>query len=186
VTPFSVATASLIVVFLVMLAELLVSRRNELRLRARGAWEPPDDVYPMMRWTYPAAFVLMAIEGAAIGPEPGVATIAGLLVLMASKLLKAWVIASLGPRWTFRVLVLPGAPLVTRGPYAFARHPNYIAVVGELVGMALLVGARFSGPLATMAFSLVLRRRIRVENRALGTRLARERHDGDGSVAPST
>jgi methyltransferase len=65
------------------------------------------------------------------------------------------------------VLVLSGAPLVTQGPYAFVRHPNYIAVVGELLGMALLVGARVTGPLASVLFSLLLARRIRVEDRAL-------------------
>jgi methyltransferase len=93
-------------------------------------------------------------------------------VLVASKALKGWAIASLGRRWTFRVLVVPGASLVTRGPYALARHPNYIAVIGELAGMALLVGARVIGPIATVLFSLLIRRRISVENRALGTSLA--------------
>jgi methyltransferase len=74
---------------------------------------------------------------------------------------------SLGRRWTFRVLVLPAAPLVTTGPYAFVRHPNYIAVVGELVGVALLTGARVTGPLVTILFALLMRARIRVEEDAL-------------------
>ena len=63
--------------------------------------------------------------------------------------------------------MLPGAPLVTSGPYALMRHPNYVAVVGELVSMALLVGARLSGPVGTFLFALLLRRRMHVENRAL-------------------
>jgi len=167
VTPFCVATASLIAVLLMMGGELLHSRRHEARLRAQGAWEPPDDVYATMRWAYPGAFVLMAIEGGLAGPESGPATIAGVVVLAAAKLLKVWAIAALGPRWTFRVLVVPGAPLVTRGPYAFAHHPNYIAVVGELLGMALLAGARVTGPLVVVLFGLLLRRRIIVENGAL-------------------
>jgi methyltransferase len=171
-TPFIVASVALLVVLLIMVAELLLSRRNEDRLRAMGAWEPPEDVYKTMRWAYPAAFVLMAVEGGVVGPEPGVATIAGAVVLAASKSLKAWAIASLGPRWTFRVLVVPGAPLVRSGPYAFVNHPNYIAVVGELAGMALLVGTRIAGPIATVLFTLLIRRRIAVENRALGTSLA--------------
>jgi methyltransferase len=78
-----------------------------------------------------------------------------------------WAVASLGTRWTFRVLIVPGAPLVHHGPYAVLRHPNYVAVVGELAGMALLVGARVTGPLTTLLFSLLLWRRIQVENRAL-------------------
>jgi methyltransferase len=167
VTPLVIASVSLLAVLLIMGTELLVSRRHERRLRAQGAVEPSDDVYGTMRWAYPGAFVLMAAEGAMLGPDPGAATAAGLVVLIASKLLKAWAIASLGRRWTFRVLVVPGAPLVAHGPYAFARHPNYIAVVGELVGMAGLVGARATGPVATLLFGLLLRRRIASEDRAL-------------------
>jgi methyltransferase len=171
-TPVSVSAASIIVVLVIMAMELRLSRRNEKQLRAWGAREPADDVYRTMRWAYPAAFVVMAIEGAAFGPEPGRATAAGVIVLAASKLLKGWAIAALGPRWTFRVLVMAGVPLVTRGPYAVMRHPNYVAVLGELAGMALLVGARVTGPLATVLFGLLIRRRIAVEDRALGTSLA--------------
>lgn len=165
--PFLVASASLVAVLLMMGVELVVSRRNERRLRERGALEPPGDVYAAMRWAYPGAFALMAVEGAIAGPEPGVTTVAGALLLAAAKALKLWAIATLGLRWTFRVLVLPDVPLVTRGPYAVVRHPNYVAIVGELLGMALLVGARVTGPVATLLFSLLLRARIRVENRAL-------------------
>lgn len=163
----AVAAVSLAVVLVLMLAESLISRRNEQDLRQRGAVEPPGDVYSAMTWAYPAAFVAMAAEGAVFGPPPGLVTVAGALLLGASKALKWWAMASLGPRWAFRVLILPGAPLVTRGPYAVLRHPNYVAVIGELVSMALIVGARVSGPIALLLFSLLLRRRIRVENRAL-------------------
>jgi methyltransferase len=158
---------SLIVVLTMMLAESYISGRNERQLRQRGAIEPPGDVYSTMRWAYPAAFVAMAAEGAILGPPPGAITGAGALLFGASKTLKWWAMASLGTRWTFRVLVLPRAPLVTHGPYTVLRHPNYVAVLGELAGMALLVGARVSGPFATLLFSLLLWRRIRVEDRAL-------------------
>ena len=165
--PIAVASLSLIVVLVMMLGEAYISGRNERQLRQRGAIEPPDDVYSTMQWAYPAAFVAMAFEGAILGPQPGAITGAGALLLGASKALKWWAMASLGTRWTFRVLVVPGVPLVTHGPYAVLRHPNYVAVVGELAGMALLVGARVSGPLATLLFSLLLWRRILVEDRAL-------------------
>jgi methyltransferase len=84
-----------------------------------------------------------------------------------AKALKAWAIQALGVRWTFRVLVLPGVPLVTRGPYALMRHPNYVAVVGELVGAALMFGSPVTGPVGLIAFGSLLRRRIAVEERAL-------------------
>lgn len=165
--PSTVAGVSLLVVFVPMLIELVVSRRNERDLQRRGAIEPPDEAYRVMRWAYPGVFVVMAIEGSSSGPAPGLATTAGAAVFLLSKALKFWAIASLGSSWTYRVLVLPGAPLVTHGPYALMRHPNYVAVVGELLGMAFFVGARASGPLCLLLFGLLLRRRIRAEERAL-------------------
>ena len=150
-----------------MFVEWRISKHNEQVLRARGAVEPAQDVYATMQWAYPAAFVAMAVEGAIFGSGSKITTFVGALLLAASKALKFWAVASLGWRWTYRVLVVPGAPLVVHGPYAMVRHPNYIAVVGELVSMAVLVNARLTGPLATALFSLLLCRRIRVENRAL-------------------
>ena len=163
----AVSAVSLAVMLAIMLLEQQRSLANERALLARGAVEPADDVYPIMRWTYPAAFVVMAIEGAMFGPSPGLTTVIGVAVLVAAKALKFWAIGSLGPRWTFRVLVPSDAPLVSHGPYAFLNHPNYVAVVGELIGFAIVVGARVTGPIATIVFGLLLRSRIKVENNAL-------------------
>jgi methyltransferase len=150
-----------------MLGELRLSRRNERRLLRRGAVEAPDPVYRTMRWAYPGAFVAMAIEGAIVGPAPVAMVVTGAVVFVVAKGLKAWAIASLARRWTYRVIVEPGAPLVTSGPYRFVRHPNYAAVLGELVAMALLTGARITGPLGIVGFALLLGRRIGAEESAL-------------------
>lgn len=163
----AVPGVSLAAVLLLMGIETAMSRRNERALRQRGAVEPDGDVYGAMRWVYPAAFAGMAAEGALTGAPSAAATAAGAVLLAGSKALKFWAIGALGARWTFRVLVLRGEPLVTSGPYALMRHPNYVAVVGELVSMALLVGARVTGPAAVLCFGLLLRRRIHVEDRAL-------------------
>lgn len=160
----------LVAVLLMMVAEAWLSGSNERWLRRHGATEPARDVYRTMQWAYPAAFVVMAIEGAVWGTGSGAWTLIGATVFATAKALKYWAIASLGRRWTFRVLVLPGVTLVRKGPYAVLRHPNYVAVLGELAGMALLVGARLSGPVATVLFALLLRRRIAVEEEALGRR----------------
>lgn len=165
--PPVVALLALLAVLAMMGVEALISRRHEHGLRRRGAIEPPGDVYATMQWAYPAAFVGMAVEGALFGPGVGWTTLAGVILLIASKALKFWAIAALGPRWTFRVLILPDEPLVASGPYAFARHPNYAAVVGELVGMAFLVGARVAGPAAVVLFGVLLYKRISFEDRAL-------------------
>ena len=150
-----------------MVLELRISRRNERQLVERGAVAPPDPVYPVMRWVYPGLFVVMAVEGA-ISPPAGRALVAGSLIFMAGKLLKAWAITSLGMRWTYRVLVLPGHPLEAHGPYRWMRHPNYLAVLAELGGFAVLAGARWSGIVAILVFGELLRRRIRAEEEALG------------------
>jgi methyltransferase len=150
--------------------ELVISRRNERALRARGAVEPRDDVWAAMALTYPAAFAAMTIEGALRGGPPHALFAAGLVVWSASKALKFAAIAALGSRWSFRVLVLPGAPLVTRGPYRWLRHPNYVAVAGELVGAAMMMAAPYTGVVFTIAFVEIMRRRVQVEERALGLR----------------
>ena len=159
--------AVLLVVMLMMLAESLVSRSHERTLREQGAIEPPGDVYATMLWAYPGAFVAMAVEGIFAGPPATFVAAAGVILMAVSKALKWWAMASLGVRWTFRVLIVPGAPLVTHGPYAIWRHPNYIAVVGEFLAMALMSNARISGPVTTLLFSWLMWQRIRVEERAL-------------------
>jgi methyltransferase len=163
----AISAIAVTAVLLMLLVEMQLSRYNERKLRAAGAVEPPDDVYRTMSWAYPMTFVAMGLEGALFGPAPGLVTLAGAALLGAAKALKFWAIASLGPRWTFRVLVPPGSALVASGPYSFVRHPNYVAVVGELASVALLVGARVTGPLGVFYFGLLLRRRIRVEEHAL-------------------
>lgn len=164
----SIAGLALVAVALLMLGEMALSVHNERALRARGAVEPAGDVYGTMRWAYPMAFVAMVGEGALAGPAPPAILAAGLATFGASKALKLWAISTLGVRWTFRVLVPPGAPLVERGPYAWLRHPNYVAVLGELAGVALLVWAPVTGVAALVGFGLLIRRRVAVEDRALG------------------
>jgi methyltransferase len=153
-----------------MIVETIRSLLNERGLRTRGAIEPNDDVYPIMSIVYPASFVAMALEGAWRGGPRQPWMLAGLAVFALSKLLKFYVIAVLGDRWTFRVLVLPGAPLIARGPYQFIRHPNYVAVMGELLGTALFMPAPIAGSITLVAFGLILWKRIAVEERALGLR----------------
>jgi methyltransferase len=98
-------------------------------------------------------------------------------VFASAKALKWWAILTLGRFWTFRVIVVPGAPLVTSGPYRLLRHPNYVGVIGELVGAASMTGALATGPVATLAFGLLILKRIEIEQRALA--VADERRPSD-------
>lgn len=164
----TVATIATFVVLAIMLAEAWLSRAHERTLRAQGAVEPPGDVYRAMQWAYPMLFVAMGVEGAFFGPRPGTAALVGVALLTLAKALKFWAMATLGYRWTFRVLVPPGASRVRRGPYAFTHHPNYVAVIGEIVAFGVLAGSPFTGVLSLVGFGALLRRRIRLEERALG------------------
>jgi methyltransferase len=164
----AVALLTLLAVLLVMGGEALLSAFNESVLRSRGAIEPEGDVYRTMQWAYPMLFVVMAIEGAITGPAPRDVLIAGLAIFGFAKALKAWAISSLGLRWTFRVLILKEAPLVTAGPYRLVRHPNYVAVVGEIIGFGAIVRAPITTVLAVGVFGWLMLQRIRVEDRALG------------------
>jgi methyltransferase len=155
--------------------EALRAARNERAQRARGGIEPPDDVYRWMQVAYPGAFAVMFAEGAMRHAPPPSLAIAGVVVFTLAKVVKWWAILTLGRFWTFRVIVVPGATLVSRGPYRFLRHPNYVGVIGELVGVGLLTGAVVSGPIATALFAALIRRRVAVEERVLrgGSRVGR-------------
>jgi len=158
---------TLSVILGLMIAESRVSREHERALRRQGAVEPPGDIYRIMAVAYPLSFVVMGVEGVVMPQTwPGLYP-SGLLLFAAGKALKYWAISALGPRWTFRVLVLPGVPLVRTGPYRYVAHPNYVGVVGELAGTAMMMGAWRSGPVALVVFGAILWARIRCENRAL-------------------
>jgi methyltransferase len=160
----------LAVAFVPMLFEARRSAANERALRAAGAAEPADDVYAVMRLAYPGCFLAMVLEAWIRGSGFSSTTLAGGFLFICAKALKYWAIATLGERWTFRVLVPPGSERTLRGPYRILRHPNYVAVVGELVGFAMLARAPVAGALAIAGFGALMLARIRVEERALGLR----------------
>lgn len=164
----SIAALTILAALLIMAGEALLSSFNERQLRARGAIEPEGDVIALMRLAYPGAFIAMGIEGALTGPAPANILMIGLALFGLAKALKVWAISSLGSKWSYRVLVVPGDPLVTTGPYRFISHPNYLAVMGEILSIAAIVWAPITGALAAIGFGALMIARIRVEDNALG------------------
>ena len=164
----AIAGVTIVAALLIMAGEAVLSAFNERQLRARGAIEPAGDVINTMRWAYPLSFVAIGIEGALTGPAPREVMMYGLALFGLAKALKLWAISSLGTRWSYRVLILPGAALITTGPYRFLAHPNYVAVAGEIASVALIVWAPITGVLATTGFGALMVKRIRIEDRALG------------------
>ena len=162
-----IVAASLLIIFLPMLGETALSARHDRALRASGAIEPRGDVIAMMQLAYPGSFAAMLAEGWWRGVRMDALVVAGALLFLAAKGLKYWAITVLGPRWTFRVLVPPGSTATRTGPYQWVDHPNYLAVAGELLGAALAMHAAITGPIAVTAFSLLMIKRVGIEERAL-------------------
>jgi len=143
--------------------ELWLSNRNTSRLIARGAREHGRDHYPLivaLHLLWLAALWWFA-PGRAINPY-------WLSIYVLLQAARIWVLASLGERWTTRIIVLPEAPLVARGPYRFVNHPNYLVVIAEIAVLPLVFGLWQIAVVFTLLNAAVLTIRIRAENRALG------------------
>ena len=159
-------TFNLIILALVTLqrfGELWLSNRNTRRLLAEGAREHSPAHYPLIvavHLLWLAALWWLApnrpVDGFWLG------------FFVAIEIFRVWVLATLGPRWTTRIIVLPGAPLVRRGPYRFVNHPNYLVVVLEIAVLPLVFGLWQVAAIFSLLNAAVLSVRIRAENHALG------------------
>ena len=158
----SFASVILALVTLQRLGELVLSRRNTERLLARGAVEVGASHYPLIVLVHAGWLTALWIWGR--NQDVNLAALAGFLVLQG---LRVWILAALGPRWTTRIVVLPGAPLVASGPYRYFPHPNYAVVVGEIALLPLALHLPRLALIFTLLNLAVLALRIRVENRAL-------------------
>jgi methyltransferase len=153
------------------LVELRLSERNRRRALAAGGSETGLGHYPAMVLFHAAFLVACAVEPL-LWPRawPLEVAVASLGVALLAMGLRWWAVASLGERWTTRIVTWPGRPLVTRGPYRLLRHPNYLAVVLELAAVPLIGGAVLTAAAATAGNLLLLAVRIPSEERALGRR----------------
>ncbi len=145
------------------LGELVLSNRNTARLLAQGAREVGREHYPYMVALH--ALWLAGLWWLAPGRPVSLAL---LIVYVLLQILRVWVIASLGGRWTTRIIVLPRAPLVRRGPYRFLSHPNYVVVAAEIAVLPLMFGLIGYAVLFSVLNAIVLYVRIRAENATLG------------------
>ena len=147
------------------LGELVLARRNTRRLLSQGAREMAPGHYPLivaLHAAWLAGLWYLAVWRGEVGVDW--AWLALFIVLQG---LRVWVIATLGPRWTTRIIVLPGAPLVNGGPYRFVSHPNYLVVAAEILVLPLVFGALWYGLAFSILNAMVLWIRIRAEEAAL-------------------
>lgn len=144
------------------LGELALARRNTRRLMARGAREVGAGHYPLIVALHAGWIATLVILGANNALSlPWLAAYAVLQVL------RVWILVALGPRWTTRIIVLDGAPLVRRGPFKLLRHPNYTLVAAEIFVAPMVLGLPWVALAFTGLNAVVLAIRISVEDRAL-------------------
>lgn len=150
------------------LFELRVAKRHEGWARANGGVERGAGHYPVMVTLHTSFLVCCAAEVFAFD-RPFLPWLGwpALAVLAASHALRWWCITTLGNQWNTRVIVVPGLPLVTGGPYRWLRHPNYVAVIAELAALPLVHTAWLTFVLFGVANLVLLRHRVRVEEAAL-------------------
>jgi methyltransferase len=152
----------LALVTLQRLGELLLAERNTRRLCARGAHEVGRGHSPFVVAIHAGWLVALWL----LGPGPPLHVVP-LVIYVVLQLARIWVIASLGERWTTRIIVLPGEPLVRRGPYRWLDHPNYLIVVAEIAILPLVFGLPVVAAFFSVINAIVLWVRIREENQAL-------------------
>jgi methyltransferase len=153
-------------VVLQRLAELAFAAHNTRRLKARGALEVGQSHYPLIVLLHAAWLVTLALLVPAATP-PSWPLLGLFAALQAGRI---WVIASLGHYWTTRIITLPDAPLVRRGPYRYLRHPNYLIVALEIAVLPLAFGAIGMAIVFSLLNGAMLWHRLRVETRALAGR----------------
>jgi methyltransferase len=148
------------------IAELVRARHNTRALLARGAVEVGAGHYPLLVLLH-GAWLVALLYAVPADRVPSWGWLGAFVLLQG---LRLWVLASLGPYWTTRIITLPGAPLVRRGPYRFLRHPNYVVVAAEIAVLPLAFGA-WRIALVFSALNLALLAwRIRIEQQALAPR----------------
>jgi len=148
------------------LVELVVANRNTARLLARGAREVGAAHYPLFILLHASWLVAIALT-TPLDRQP-IWPLIGVFALLQG--LRIWVVTTLGPYWTTRVITLDDAPLVRRGPFRLVRHPNYWVVCGEIAVLPLAFGDWPVALVWTLLNAMLLTHRIRVETAALRPR----------------
>jgi len=156
------AALLLALVTLERLAELWLARRNTAALVAAGAIEFAPGHYPLIVLLH-----TLWLAGLWLLARNNSVAIGWLVIFLLLQVLRVWVLATLGPRWTTRIIVQPGIALVARGPYRWLSHPNYVVVIGEIAVLPLCLGLPWYALAFSIANAAVLTIRIRAENAAL-------------------
>jgi methyltransferase len=149
------------------LGEVRIASSNEKKLRSKGAVEAGQGHYKWMVLMHASFFVVLFIEVLVLGANPPSWWLIPFVLFLLAQVIRVWAISSLGMYWNTKILLLPGATVVAKGPYRFIRHPNYTVVTVELFVIPLIFGAFYTAILFTLLNILMLRVRIPAEEKAL-------------------
>ncbi len=148
-------------------AELVLARRNEKILKSQGAIEFDKDGYRVIAAMHITFFTSLICEKAFLNRALNVYWPLFATLFAAAQALRYWAIRSLGVHWNTKILVIPGKRLVTKGPYKYVRHPNYIAVITEIAVIPLIFSCYITATVFSLFNLILLRRRIMIEESAL-------------------
>lgn len=147
--------------------ELIIAKRHERWILGQGGMEIGREHYPLMVLLHTGFFLSLFFETLVNHYPLSPLWPMILILLFSTQLLRYWAIQSLGPFWNTRIMVLPGAVPVAKGPYRYFRHPNYLAVILEFAFIPLLFNAFFTCILFSILNALLLKYRISLEEKIL-------------------
>jgi len=157
----------LIILALQRISELIIARRNERTVLSEGAVEYDREGYRVIVAMHAAFFLSFIAEYYFLKRSLNTLWPLLLLIIVLAEALRYWAISSLGKYWNTKILVIAGTSLISKGPYKYIRHPNYLAVVIEIAVIPLIFSCYITSVLFTFFNFIVLRRRIRIEESAL-------------------
>ncbi|WP_078429312.1 isoprenylcysteine carboxyl methyltransferase family protein [Alkalihalobacterium alkalinitrilicum] len=158
---------TILVVIIQRVIELLIARRNEIWMKKQGAYEVGKEHYKWIVILHTLFFVSFLFEVVYFGLKPAVWWFVPFLMFILAQMGRVWSLTSLGEFWNTKIIVLPGANVVAKGPYQYMRHPNYVIVGLEIITLPLIFQAYGTAVIFTILNAIVLSVRIRQEEEAL-------------------
>ncbi|QUW23181.1 isoprenylcysteine carboxyl methyltransferase [Sporosarcina sp. Marseille-Q4063] len=155
------------IVIIQRIVELVIAKRNEKWMRSQGAFEAGAEHYPIMVAMHIAFFISLLIEVLVLDRPLSPLWIPLLSIFLIAQVARVWCLASLGKFWNTKIIILPGADVVKKGPYQFIRHPNYVIVATELLVLPLIFNAYFTAIVFSILNIWMLSVRIPTEEKAL-------------------
>ncbi|WP_017379984.1 isoprenylcysteine carboxyl methyltransferase family protein [Paenisporosarcina sp. TG-14] len=149
------------------IVELFVARNNEVWMRSQGAYEVGASHYPFMVAIHVGFFISLIFEFVIFGRSLSANFLLFFVIFLGLQMMRVWVISSLGRFWNTKIIVLPGAHVVNKGPFRLIKHPNYVVVSCEIFIIPLMFGAYFTALVFTLFNLIILSIRIPIEEAAL-------------------